>query len=199
MSSKILLTNENNTPEEELKILKECIEKCKKCDCVARITQMVKTNANDYRQLDIEQFVFSAQTTVHINDGLVYVQLMTNDNSNFQHVRQMHSIVRKRGTDKYLAGELNDYFLVIDLLKEEEELSLFYEFSLFQPQFFTLEHDTLEIALPIDRMHFFKEQLDRDEIDYELMEQEGVYGTAEDDSTGYAGDGETYLTGESYL
>lgn len=200
MKKNILLTREDNTPEEKLTILKECIEKCRKCNGVATIRQIAKTDKNKYNQLDIEQYVFSADCTIHINDGLVYVQLTTGENGSLQHVRQMHNIVRKRGTDKYLAGEENDYFLIIDLFKEDETLSIYYTFSLFQPQFFSMEHNTMEVVLPMERMHFFKEQLDRDEIEYEAMLQEET-DTEDDDSdydSGYA-ENDAYISGENFL
>ena len=115
----------------------------------------------------------------------------------------MHEEVLKRGTEKFLENQTNDYFLIMDLLKEDEILSIFYTFSLFQPQFFSLEHNTLEIALPIDRVHYFKEQLTRDEIEYEAMEQ-GGYEDDDDNDSGYEngfgyGENGAYISGESFL
>ena len=206
MKEKILLTRDDNTPEEQLQILKECISECRHCNCVATVRQIAQTKNNEYNQLDVEQHLFETDCSIRLNDGLAYVQLTTGETGNLLHIRQMHEEVLKRGTEKFLANQTNDYFLIMDLLKEDERLSIFYTFSLFQPQFFSLEHNTLEIALPIDRVHYFKEQLTRDEIEYEAMEQAAEYGYEDDDddNSGYEngfgyGENGAYISGESFL
>ena len=207
MKEKILLTREDNTPEEQLQILKECISECRHCNCVATVRQIAEIKPNEYRQMDMEQHIFETDCAVRINDGLAYVQLTTGETGNLLHLRQMHEAVLKRGTEKFLQNQTNDYFLIMDLLKEDERLSIFYTFSLFQPQFFSLEHNTLEIALPIDRVHYFKEQLTRDEIEYEAMEQaRELYEDTEDEEDtidyesnfGYNENG-AFISGESFL
>jgi len=203
MKEKILLTRDDNTPEEQLQILKECIRECRHCNCVATVRQIAKTSNIEYNQLDVEQHIFETDCAIRLNDGLAYAQLTTNQKENLLRIRQMHETVLKRGTDKFLENQTNDYFLIMDLLKEDERLSIFYTFSLFQPQFFSLEHDTLEIALPIDRVHYFKEQLTRDEIEYEALEQ-GGYGEDDDNGNGYEsgfgyGENGAYISGESFL
>lgn len=204
----ILLTNENNTPEESLQILRECIEQCrKKCDCVAMLKQYRKISDSKYNSLDIQTCVMTADVIITINDGLAYVQIMSGDNARLMEIKQMHETARRRGTEQFLNNTDNDYVLIVELQKTEELLNISYTFSLFQPQFFTLEHDTLEIAVPIDRMRFFKDQFDRDEIGYALASEEvpeaeiqdnGAFLSEYDNAENYVDSG-AFISGDSFM
>ena len=195
----ILLSNGNNTEEEERQIFRECLEKCRDCECIATLRQYARKNETQFNQLDIQQNVFHAESLINLNDGLAYVTLMTSERGNFQIVRQMHDTVLKRGTERFLQKQDNDYFLIVDLMNKDDEMSIYYTFSLFQPQFFTVEGNSLRIALPMERMHFFKEQLDRDEIDYATMVAESEEETGSTAGNGYYTDTGAFLTGESFL
>lgn len=204
----ILLTNENNTPEENLQILRECIEQCRKnCDCVAMLKQYRKISDSKYNSLDIQTCVLTADVMITINDGLAYIQLMSGNTEKFMEIRQMHETVRHRGTEQLLNSRDNDYVLLVELQKTEEQLNISYTFSLFQPQFFTLEHDVLEIAVPVDRMRFFKDQFDRDEIGYALVSEEapeaaiqknGAFLSDYDNAENYVDSG-AFISGDSFL
>lgn len=204
----ILLTNENNTPEENLQILRECIEKCRNsCDCVAMLKQYRKVSDNRYNSLDIQTCVLTADAMITMNDGLAYVQIMSGDVSKLMEIKQMHETVRHRGTEQFLNNQDNDYVLLVELQKTEEPLNIGYTFSLFQPQFFTLEQNTLEIAVPLDRMRFFKEQFDRDEIGYALASEElpevavqesGAFLSGYDNAESYVDSG-AFISGDSFL
>lgn len=204
----ILLTNEDNTPEENLQILRECIEQCSKnCDCVAMLKQYRKISDSKYNSLDIQTCVLTVDAMITINDGLAYVQIMSGDIAKLMEIRQMHETVRRRGTEQFLTDRDNDYVLLVELQKTEEILNIGYTFSLFQPQFFTLEQNTLEIAVPLDRMRFFKDQFDRDEIGYALLSEEvpetkaqenGAFLSEYDDAESYVDSG-AFIRGDSFL
>lgn len=204
----ILLTNENNTPEENLQILRECIEQCRKnCDCVAMLRQYRKISDSKYSSLDIQTCVLTVDAMITINDGLAYVQVMSGDIARLMEIRQMHETVRRRGTEQFLTDMDNDYVLLVELQKTEEMMNISYTFSFFQPQFFTLEQNTLEIAVPLDRMRFFKDQFDRDEIGYALTTEEvpeaaiqenGAFLSAYDNAESYVDSG-AFISGDSFL
>lgn len=204
----ILLTNENNTPEENLQILRECIEQCRKnCDCIAMLRQYRKISDSKYNSLDIQTCVLTVDAMITINDGLAYVQIMSGDIAKLMEIRQMHETVRRRGTEQFLTDMDNDYVLLVELQKTEEMLNIGYTFSFFQPQFFTMEQNTLEIAVPLDRMRFFKDQFDRDEIGYALLSEEvqetkaqenSAFLSEYDDAESYVDSG-AFISGDSFL
>lgn len=204
----ILLTNENNTTEESLQILRECIEQCRKnCDCVAMLKQYRQVSENKFNSLDIQTCVMTADVIITLNDGLAYVQIMSGDNAKLMEIKQMHETARRRGTEQFLNNMDNDYVLLVELQKTEEELNISYTFSLFQPQFFTLEQNALEIAVPIDRMRFFKDQFDRDEIGYGLASEElpeaaiqdsGAFLSEYDSTEDYVDSG-AFISGDNFL
>ncbi len=126
----------------QLKEFGECIDKCASCDVLVTVKQKVEST-NDLEEIklvDIQTQAFESTNEIEIpNNGFVYLRIR----SFAEEYKKLYSLwdtVQKRGSNRYFQGFDNDYFLEIDLIKEDEPNNRAYRMTFIAPIFIGREN-----------------------------------------------------------
>ena len=173
---------ENNTEEMtpfseieneiQLGILEECIEQCQQvCNVLASVNQIITDYSGNTSVQEVTAVTFECEPKVYINDNKFYVRITSYNTVDINKIYSAWETVLERGTSKYLAGDNNDYYMKLDLVKQDIENNLSYIMSFVLPMFIGQEDGGLLLVFDLTNMRFSKNTVDfvavNDEIDYE--------------------------------
>lgn len=169
--------------QEELDELGECIDKCVDCNCIATLKQFVERPDGGYNNMDLQETACSVRSIVEVSNGMVYVTLRSSVMAELKRIKGMWETVRKRGTQNFRENKVNDYALVVDLVKDELEHNTIYIISLSQPFFISFEDEEMLMVFPFDSLYFARESATLDEIEYMQEQEQGRTEAYDDDDT----------------
>ena len=169
------MRNLDNLSKEETTELKEVLSKCRQCDCVVSLKQFIDNPNGGKNELVLQQNVCETNNVIYINGNYLYLSLTsaTKNNTGLTKIRSFWETVLRRGTARIQEGRPNDYSLFIDLLCSEYDKGKIYIISTVDPIFVTMEEKSLSLVFSLDDFCFGKENLTRDEVEYESALQEG--------------------------
>lgn len=183
-----------------LEELKECLENCRYCKCLATVKQMMTATDGNVSLTNISETQFDVSTSININNNMYYLRLDTSEPVEVKKVLAFRDTVLERGTQRFTSGKSNDYILVIDLVKEKEQENLVYIMSFISPMFMSTEDGGLFAVYDFDNMHFSKDEVDfvdvlneieyAEEVERFALEREGVQEQDYDENEDYIGNDE---------
>lgn len=126
----------------QLQEFSECIDKCTSCDVLVTIKQKVESTSDleEIKLVDIQTQAFESTNEIEIpNNGFVYLRIRTFAEE-YKKLYGLWDTVQKRGSNRYLQGFDNDYFLEVDLIKEDEPNNRAYRMTFIAPIFIGREN-----------------------------------------------------------
>ncbi len=126
----------------QLQDFSECVDHCASCDVLVSIKQTVESadDLEEVKVIDLQTQAFESTNEIEIpNNGFVYLRIRAFPEE-YQKLYAMWDIVLKRGTTRYKQGYSNDYFLCIDLIKEDEPNNRAYRMQFIGPIFIGKEN-----------------------------------------------------------
>lgn len=176
--------------EEQVQELREVIKHCVECNVDVSLKQFVKKPDGSFNSVDLQNVPCEVKTRIDIDGDEVYIELTTNERVQLMQIVNLWKTKLKRGTQRFMSGKtveerLNDYVMVIDLIKTEFENNLMYHLSIPDVMWLLQQNDgSLMICFKISEMFFGVESVTLQEIEYEaeVMEQESGYGYIDSDS-----------------
>lgn len=177
-----------------MKDLSACLDNCKDCNLVVHLKQFMQKYGDEEGKLNsmtVDKYVGHSINTILINGNFIYLTIDTQrDLLPLNKIKSMWHTLIERGHKRYMAGEDNDYALIIDLIGQQENDVMAYSISFLNPIFLTLDDGKMEIAFAMNDMRFEVAEIDLvridDEIRYELEVERtnggyGVHNNQNDD------------------
>lgn len=173
---------------EQVETLREVIRKCTDCSCVATLKQYVKRPDGSFNSVDLSNVPCDVNAEINVDNETVYIYIKTLERIQLMQLKNMWETKVKRGTQRFMTGQteddrLNDYVMVIDLIKDEFENSLIYQLSVPEVKFVSFDEgrdDRMVFMLHISDMYFGVGEMTLQEAEYELQVKE-----AEENGYGY--------------
>ena len=107
--------------EKELRALKKVLEKISDVDAQVIVCMKQAIRQPDgYEQQDISTTVLKSNVQVNLNENLIYVTIPSMGRPNVKEIQQLWHNVLQRGTQMYVKGQANDYFLTFDAVYLDE-------------------------------------------------------------------------------
>lgn len=157
--------------ENQLEIFKMCLDKCKECNSVVRVTQYIE-NKGQYNDIAIDDEHMWSNNTVRINGNYVYLTVVDKENTmKGRKFKRMFDIYLDRGHHNTLNNMPNDYIYSADLVATDEMGGYLFTISLVDPIFMCLIDDSVEFVFNLDSLRFGIEECNfvelANEIEYE--------------------------------
>lgn len=191
----------------------ECVDKCSSCDVMVSIKQTVESadDLEDVKVTDLQSMAFESTNEIEIpNNGFVYLRIRTFAEE-YKKLYSLWDTVMKRGNTRYMQGFSNDYFLCVDLIKEDEPNNRAYRMQFIAPIFIGRENglyvdnNTLLLVFRADAASFDIEDVnylsvyDADQYSNELARQAIDDDEDEEDEDFFAPDDETDVENEDII
>lgn len=177
---------------EQVETLREVIRKCTDCACTATLKQYVRRPDGSFNSVDLSDVTCEVNAEINVDNVTVYIYIKTLERIQLMQLKNMWETKVKRGTQRFMQGKteddrLNDYVMVIDLVKDEFENSLIYQLSVPDIKFVSFDEgrdDRMVFMLNISEMYFGVGEMTLQEAEYELQvkeAEEGGYGYVDPD------------------
>lgn len=181
--------------KEELEELKEVLSKVASGDVVVSLKRVVTTVSGKTSKFDEQTATIEgARTLININadEGLLYIHIKAPEKASLKRVVFWFDTVLSRATECFKQSKPLDLFLVLDVVRQQLEKSVVYDFSINSPVFIWLDDDTLRLAVPIGKAYFEKADVTIEQVEYamELLEE---YEDEEDEDWKNSGGAEDIL------
>ena len=188
--------------DKEFAELSEILSKVRDGHVVATMRQAVQRTDGSFAYIDVQQSVAETKVFTQVNGGFFYLTLQNLRRTDVRQILTMFQTVLQRGTQNYKKQQANDYFLTIDLVRNEIEKGVAYALSAASPIFASGEGSSdLMLVFEHQNIRCEKAEVSLYDVEYEKAIREEssnkvyAFGTVDDEE---APDNEEY-TGEEFV